>query len=96
MFYTYVIKSQVHNYIYVGLTNNPNRRFAEHNKGKERTTKPYAPFDMIFIEKHLTRVDARMREKYLKSGSGKEKIKKYITTRPGGEIGRHAGLKIPF
>ena len=90
MFYTYVIKSKNRNYIYVGLSNNPERRISEHNKGKEKTTKPYSPFNIIFIEKHQTRIEARKREKYLKSGIGKEKIKNYIKNCPGGETGRPA------
>ncbi|WP_317045296.1 GIY-YIG nuclease family protein [Algoriphagus halophilus] len=32
-FYVYAIKSISRNYIYVGLTNNPKRRFLEHNFG---------------------------------------------------------------
>jgi len=75
MYYTYVIKSKIRNYIYVGLTSNVDRRFDEHNKGKNKTTKPYLPFDLLFSENHSTRVEARKREKYLKSGTGKESIK---------------------
>ena len=37
------IKSKEKNYIYVGLTNNPERRIAEHNYKKEKTTRFYAP-----------------------------------------------------
>ena len=75
MFYTYAIKSKERNYIYVGLTNNPDRRIAEHNCKKEKTTRSYAPFMIILIEKYETRVEARKREKYLKSGTGKEFLK---------------------
>ena len=75
MFYTYAIKSNEKNYIYVGLTNNPDRRISEHNNKKERTTRSYAPFKTILIEEHENRVTARKREKYLKSGAGKEFLK---------------------
>ena len=75
MFYTYAIKSEEKNYIYVGLTNNPDRRITEHNNKKERTTRSYAPFKTILIEEHKNRVAARKREKYLKSGIGKEFLK---------------------
>lgn len=64
------------NYIYVGLTNNVERRLIEHNNGENRSTKAYKPFDLISIETFETRVDARVREKYLKSGVGKEVLKK--------------------
>ena len=75
MYYVYSIKSLSRKYIYVGLTNNYERRIKEHQKGKEKTTKPYRPFKILFIEKFDTRAQARAREKYLKSGSGKEWIK---------------------
>ena len=75
MFYTYAIESKSRSYIYVGLTNNPDRRIAEHNNKRERTTRSYAPFDTILVEEYKTRSDARKREKYLKSGIGKEFLK---------------------
>jgi len=77
MFYTYAIKSHHRNYIYVGLTDNFERRFNEHQEGKNKTTRPYRPFTLIYIEKHDTRVTARKREKYLKSGIGKEFLKSF-------------------
>jgi putative endonuclease len=75
MYYTYVIKSKVRKYIYVGLTSDIERRLKEHNDGKNRTTKPYLPFDLLLKEYYSTRIEARKREIYLKSGIGKEFIK---------------------
>ncbi len=75
MYYVYVIKSEKRNYNYVGITNNPERRMQEHNQGYNKTTKPYKPFKIILIEKYPNRIEARKREKFLKSGYGKEYIK---------------------
>jgi putative endonuclease len=75
MFFVYAISSLNRNYIYVGLTDNIERRFMEHNSGKNKTTKPYLPFQIIYTEEFETRVEARLREKYFKSGIGKEKLK---------------------
>jgi putative endonuclease len=75
MFFVYAIKSLNRNYIYVGLTSNPIKRFKDHNQGLNKTTKPYAPFVLLFQEQFQTRIKAREREKYLKSGVGKEYIK---------------------
>jgi putative endonuclease len=75
MFYVYVISSSARNYLYVGLTDNVERRINEHQSGKNKTTKPYKPYKVILIEQFETRVEARMREKYLKSGIGKEFLK---------------------
>ena len=76
MFFVYAISSEKRNYIYVGLTDNLERRISQHNSGKSKTTRPYAPFVLIHSEQFDTRMEARQREKYLKSGVGKEFLKK--------------------
>ena len=75
MYFVYTIKSLKRNYVYVGLTSDLERRLIEHNNGKNKTTKPYIPFILIYSEKFETRAEARDKEKYLKSGSGKEFLK---------------------
>ena len=75
MYYVYAIKSISRNYIYVGMTNNLELRFLQHNNGESKTTKPYRPFLLIFSEILETRIEARNKEKYLKSGTGKEFLK---------------------
>ncbi|MEO8233047.1 MAG: GIY-YIG nuclease family protein [Ignavibacteriota bacterium] len=75
IYFVYAIKSKNRNYIYVGLTNSIERRLAEHNGGTNKTTKPYRPFSLIYSEQFETRIQAREKEKYLKSGSGKEFLK---------------------
>ena len=74
-FFVYIIRSKTRNYIYVGLTQDIKIRYDQHNAGKERTTRPYRPFELIHSEKFESRIMARKREKYFKSGAGKEWIK---------------------
>ena len=78
MYFVYAIYSEIRNYIYVGLTNDISRRLKEHNLGYNKTTRPYSPFRLILSEKFETRLKARTREKYLKSGIGKEFLKTLI------------------
>ena len=78
MHYVYVISSKTRKYIYVGITNNLSRRITEHNRGYNKTTRAYRPFKLILGEEFTTRTAAREREKYLKSGFGKEFLKKMI------------------
>jgi len=75
MFFVYAIKSTEHNYIYVGLTNNLDRRIKQHQSGHEKTTRYYRPFKLIYTEECNNRLFARKREKFLKSGAGKEFLK---------------------
>ncbi|MBI5787052.1 MAG: GIY-YIG nuclease family protein [Candidatus Niyogibacteria bacterium] len=71
----YAISSLFKNYIYVGQTSNLERRLKQHNEGQERTTRPYKPFKLIHKEECTDRPSARLREKFLKSGVGKEFLK---------------------
>ena len=71
----YAISSIERNYIYVGLTSNLEERIIRHNSGYERTSKPYAPFQLIYTEECSNRLEARQREKYWKSGIGKERLR---------------------
>jgi len=71
----YAIRSFNRNYLYVGLTADLNRRFKQYNDGRERTTRVYRPFMLIYQEEFESRELARNREKYLKSGVGKEFLK---------------------
>ena len=71
----YAIKSINKNYIYVGQTSDLEKRFLTHNSGREKTTKPYRPYKIIYTEKFNNRIQAREKEKYLKSGCGKEFLK---------------------
>jgi len=77
MFFVYALKSVSRNYIYVGLTSDLQARIDRHNKGYERTTKPYIPFKLIFSEEFPDRFSARNREKFLKSGKGKDFLKRF-------------------
>jgi putative endonuclease len=78
MYHVYAIKSLVKNYVYVGMTNNLERRLKQHNNGENRSTKAYKPFVLVLSEIYETRVDARKRERYLKSGAGKEHLKSLL------------------
>tara|TARA_A100001015_G_scaffold153941_1_gene170840 strand:+ start:162 stop:410 length:249 start_codon:yes stop_codon:yes gene_type:complete len=75
MVWVYAISIVVRNYIYVGMTKDVDARLARHNKGREKITKLYAPFQLIFTEICANRVKAREREKYWKSGIGKQKLR---------------------
>ncbi len=78
VFIVYVIESVNHDFIYVGLTDNLERRLYQHNHKLGRSTKPYAPYKLIYTESLDDRASARKREKYLKSTSGKIFLRKTL------------------
>ena len=80
MFYVYVLKSQKDRKNYTGMTNNLTRHISQHNRGSKETpsTASRGPFSLIYVEEVKTRQEARIREKFLKTGVGREFIKKHI------------------
>lgn len=78
MYSVYAIKSSVNGSIYVGMSHDVQKRLAEHNAGKTKSTKAYAPYVLLYQEYVGARPIARKREKYLKSGAGKEYLKSLV------------------
>jgi len=73
-YYVYILKSEMKEITYVGITNDIERRLNEHNSGKSKFTKAFIPWKIIYHENFSTRKDAREREKYLKSAAGRRFI----------------------
>jgi putative endonuclease len=69
MFYVYVLYNKEFNRFYVGMTNNLNRRISEHNSGKMKATKAFIPWIVVHYETFESRIEARSREKFLKSAA---------------------------
>lgn len=65
------------NRIYVGMTEDLEKRINDHKRGKTRSTKNRGNFSVMVMEECQTRDEARKREKYWKSGCGKEVLKLY-------------------
>lgn len=71
MVFVYVIKSKNKNFRYVGITNNISERLDRHNTGRNVSTKNHKPFVLIRSEQYNDYKKARIREKFLKSGVGR-------------------------
>jgi putative endonuclease len=78
MWFVYAIKSKRDERIYVGICLHVPNRIDQHNKGKTKSTKGYRPWVLIYQEQLPSRAEARTREKYLKSGAGKEFLKNLV------------------
>ena len=75
----YVIRSSVNGFLYKGLTSDIKNRLFEHNSGKNFSTKPYIPWELVYSKDFSDRNEARIHEKYLKSGIGRDFLKKYLS-----------------
>ena len=74
-YFVYVLHSSSNNKYYTGMTTDLARRLKEHNSGKTKSVKAYIPWKIIYTEEYDSEIEARKREKYLKSGSGREYLK---------------------
>lgn len=76
--YVYAIQSLKDGRIYVGMSSDLQKRIKEHNLGQTKSTKGYLPWTLLYNEILSNRIEARTREKFLKSGCGKEFLKSLI------------------
>jgi len=77
-YYVYVLQSLKDKELYVGYTNNLQRRFKEHNRRLNFSTKHGAPWKLIHYEAYLGEKDAQRREKYLKTSQGGRLLKRML------------------
>ena len=78
MWYVYILRSLVDKGLYVGSTNNIDRRITEHNSGKVDSTKSRIPFNLEAYIAVKDQVKAIELEQYFKTGSGKALLQKRI------------------
>jgi putative endonuclease len=78
MFYTYVLKSTIHNYYYKGHCQDLEKRILQHNAGMTESIRPYIPFELVYFETFITEIEAVAREKYFKSAAGRRFLKKKL------------------
>ncbi|MEK9131662.1 MAG: GIY-YIG nuclease family protein [Patescibacteria group bacterium] len=71
MYTVYVIKG-ISGHVYIGQTNNLEKRLHQHNSGYGKYTQNKGPFTVIYFEQYNTRVEAMRRERELKTGKGRE------------------------
>ena len=75
MAHVYILKSTITNITYTGSTTDLDRRLGEHNSGKNVFTRRHRPWRVVYKENFAKLKEARVREKYLKSGTGRRWLK---------------------
>ena len=86
MITVYVIESLSDGTWYTGMALNAENRLKEHNAGKNRFTKGYLPWKIIYTETFPDWQTARVREKYFKSAAGKLWLKKKLLSGDSGSL----------
>ncbi len=86
--YVYILRSLRDGKLYTGIAKDPESRLVQHNLGMTKSTKGRRPFELIYKEERDTVLEARQRERYLKTGHGRQDLKNLI---PCSSAGRAAG-----
>ena len=74
----YALCNKINDEIYIGISENPDRRIIEHNKGKNRYTKAFMPWSAFYLERFNDYGHARIGEIYYKKSHNKRKLKVYL------------------
>jgi putative endonuclease len=76
-FFVYILYSEGHDKYYIGQTNNADNRLKRHNAGSEKATRPYLPWERVWVTEKSSRAEAVILEKKLKNLS-KERLREFI------------------
>ena len=78
----YILESKISGILYKGHTSDLERRIREHNHPetghKRYTRKQKGPWKLIYTEEYGNRSEAMKREKFFKSGQGRDWIKQNV------------------
>jgi len=78
MITVYAIYGKDYDIIYVGLTNNLERRISEHKRGHNKSTKRFKDITLLYTKIFDNYKSARKEEKRLKAGQGKRFLRTLI------------------
>jgi len=78
MYSVYVLRSKTTGRFYSGSTSELARRVEEHNADATRSTKHRGPWELVYEETFPTRSEAMRRERELKTGKGREELKRLL------------------
>jgi len=76
MFSVYVLRSKTTGRFYTGSTSNLPARIEQHNTDASRSTKHHGPWELVHHEDFQTRSAAMCRERELKTGKGRDELKR--------------------
>jgi putative endonuclease len=77
-YYVYILYSSKDGNLYIGLSQNLKKRIYNHNIGLNKSTRYRRPLKLIYVEAFFNKEDAKNREKFFKTGRGREVLKDII------------------
>ncbi len=79
--FIYVLRSQTTGRHYTGATASLDVRFAQHNSDQSFSTKNRGPWDPVHYEEFASLPEALRRERFLKSGKGRDELRRILTAK---------------
>jgi len=80
MFQVYVLRRETTGSHYVGYISDLTQRFGQHYHGITKSTKHRGPWQMVYHEGFNTRPEAVRRKRFLKTGQGREELKRILAS----------------
>ena len=80
----YILLSEKDQKRYIGSTSDLVRRLREHDSGLVKSTRYRRPLTLVYKEEYQSKQEAQKREKFFKTGRGREHLKKILATYPSG------------
>ena|SRR3989338_773079 len=78
MYYVYILLNEAKTRTYTGVADDINKRLAEHNAGRVKSSRPYRPYQIAHTEPFETLSKARQRERFYKLTTGRRKLKEML------------------
>ena len=79
-YYSYVLRSLKNGILYKGSTQDIEKRINTHNSGKVKFSSKHMPSELVLFEEFQTRAEAINREKWYKTGIGRNWVLNKIKT----------------
>ena len=81
MYFVYVLRNLTSGRRYTGHTADVTQRVSQHNRGITKSTKNRGQWELLYQEEYVSRSEAMKREKFFKSGIGREELKRILNAR---------------
>ncbi|MCF7874221.1 MAG: GIY-YIG nuclease family protein [Candidatus Omnitrophica bacterium] len=78
MYFVYILLNKARTRTYTGVAEDVKKRLKEHNTGKVKFSRPYRPYEIIYTKSFETLKEARQKERFYKSTTGRRKLKEMI------------------
>ena len=82
MFYVYVLRSAKTGRRYVGSCEHLDDRVRRHNAGEAKAARHGIPWKLVHTESFLTRREAMKKERYYKTGRGRDELYRLLPGSP--------------